>query len=227
MRPKKIESLDEYYRDFSSKSTNSLKRKKALEQALDVRKFEIELYWKRTNYFWAILAATFAGYAILVTTENPTYENRLAQFLIVSLGMVFSLGWYLANRGSKYWQLNWEQHVDMLENDVMGPLFKTTISPHDHSFWRLSGPYRFSVSKINQFVSLYVFSVWFFLWWRHLWSYLKLPVLCPTVDWTLILVTASTILTAIAFFASGVTGQGDYTIKFFRSRPKYRDKNPS
>ena len=35
---------------------------KALEIALDTRKFEIELYWKRTGYFVLFIGAIFVGY---------------------------------------------------------------------------------------------------------------------------------------------------------------------
>ena len=37
-------------------------RTKALERALDIRKFEIDLYWKRAAYFWTFIAATLAGF---------------------------------------------------------------------------------------------------------------------------------------------------------------------
>ena len=30
--------------------------------AADIRKFEIELYWKRATYYWTFIAAAFAGY---------------------------------------------------------------------------------------------------------------------------------------------------------------------
>ena len=33
---------------------------------MDIRKFEIDLYWKRAAYFWAFIAATFAGYFALL-----------------------------------------------------------------------------------------------------------------------------------------------------------------
>ena len=36
------------------------KYEKALEYALETRKFEIELYWERAKYFWAFIAASFA-----------------------------------------------------------------------------------------------------------------------------------------------------------------------
>ena len=35
---------------------------KAIEIALDTRKFEIELYWKRTAYFVLFIGAIFVGY---------------------------------------------------------------------------------------------------------------------------------------------------------------------
>lgn len=41
------------------------KNEKALAYALDIRKFEIDLYWKRASYFWTFIAATFAGFITL------------------------------------------------------------------------------------------------------------------------------------------------------------------
>ena len=41
---------------------------RALAYALDIRKFEIELYWKRATYFWGFIAAAFAGYALTYKT---------------------------------------------------------------------------------------------------------------------------------------------------------------
>ena len=57
-------SQDEYERDFLSDET---KKEKALDHALDIRKFEIELYWKRAAYFWTFIAATLAGYMTKAT----------------------------------------------------------------------------------------------------------------------------------------------------------------
>lgn len=42
-----------------------------------------------------------------------------------ALGLFFCFSWYLASRGSKHWQENWENHIDMLEDDITGPLYKT------------------------------------------------------------------------------------------------------
>ena len=76
------------------------------------------------------------------------------------VGLVFSVSWSLANRGSKYWQDNWEQHVDLLENEVTGPLYKLNAKRPGVTKWSLLEAYPFSVSRINQVLSLFVIFIW-------------------------------------------------------------------
>ena len=65
-----------------------------MELAPDVRKFEIDLYWKRATYFWAFTGAALAGYLTVLTGKDV--ENRADALLIVScLGLIFSVAWYL------------------------------------------------------------------------------------------------------------------------------------
>lgn len=136
-------------------------RERALEHALDIRKFEIEMYWKRATYFWAFIAATFAAYLGIATSEKDQSPDILV--LISLLGLSFSVAWYLVNRGSKFWQNNWERHVDLLEDDIIGPLYKTAIDTRTCFFRKLHKEYAFSVSKINQILSLYILSIWVYL----------------------------------------------------------------
>ena len=99
---------------------------KALEYALETRKFEIELYWKRAAYFWTFIAASLAAYGVIrASGDIDGYEKAHLSVLVVVLGLVFSFAWQAANRGSKLWQENWENHVALLEDDVVGPLFNT------------------------------------------------------------------------------------------------------
>ncbi len=133
------------------------KRKEALTHALDIRKFEIELYWKRTAYFWTLIGAAFAGYVTLASSI-PRHPNLI--FLIGCIGTVLSVGWYLANRGSKYWQENWERHVDALEDDIIGPLYRTTTSRKRYRFLNPFSGYNYSVSRINQVISLFIALLW-------------------------------------------------------------------
>ena len=77
--------------------------------------------------------------------------------------MLFTWAWYLVNRGSKYWQENWENHVDMLEDAVIGPLYKTVLErPSEADFFEryFTGPLAMSVSKINQWVSCFTLCIW-------------------------------------------------------------------
>lgn len=133
------------------------KRKYAYKLALEIRQFEIELYWKRATYFWTLIAATFAGYFTLASSKSD--HPRLI-FLVSCIGLILSTSWYLVNRGSKYWQENWERHVDLLEDEFAGPLYKTTIANEQFEWWKPHKGYPFSVSKVNQLTSLYVAVVW-------------------------------------------------------------------
>jgi hypothetical protein len=134
-------------------------REKALKHALDIRKFEIDLYWKRATYFWTLIAASFAGYFALQNTDLSKRDG-FSIFVIACIGLILSFSWHLVNRGSKYWQENWERHVDVLAETVIGPLYRTTLSK---DYWDLLKPHKafpFSVSRVNQIVSLFITLIW-------------------------------------------------------------------
>lgn len=152
---------DEYLKLFPSddKEVNSIKE--ALKTALDTRKFEIELYWKRATYFWAFIAATIAGYFVLINSDNIS-EHKWFTILVALLGLFFSIGWYFVNRGSKFWQENWEMHVAYLEEKIQGPLF-SLIWCSDDKLYQINKGYPFSVSKINQLLSFVVVLFWMVL----------------------------------------------------------------
>lgn len=168
-------NTDEYKKRFTepqpSRSKDDIKEAdtragRALAYALDIRKFEIELYWKRGTYFWAFIAAAFAGYAL--TYKTSEHEPWLS-LIFSALGFVFSFAWYLVNRGSKFWQSNWERHVDLLEDITLGPLYKVVaVTPDNSSGNLLTSPAPFSVSKLNQILSAFVVAVWFLLFVRSL-----------------------------------------------------------
>lgn len=132
---------------------------RALTHALDIRKFEIELYWKRATYYWAFIAAAFAGYAL--TYKTAADREPWLSLLFTSLGLIFSVAWFLVNRGSKFWQNNWERHVDLLEGITMGPLHKIIATNEESN--KLTAAGQFSVTKINQLLSVFVSFVWFVL----------------------------------------------------------------
>lgn len=143
LRAARLVSIEEYLQSFSGD-----RRAEALKQALDIRKFEIDLYWRRGAYFWAFTAAAFAGYLLL--QKESDWSNT---YVITCLGFLFSLGWWLVNRGSASWQRNWEKHVDLLEDKITGPLYKTHVDRNYSSFWRVADDYPFSPSRINNYLS--------------------------------------------------------------------------
>lgn len=160
-------SEDEYRISFRGKE------EEALRYALDIRKFEIELYWKRATYFWTFIGASLAGYIAVQSFEDQVRQDL--SVILSCLGLVFSFAWALVNRGSKFWQENWEKHVDMLEDSVTGPLYKTVLSRNrdtsggERLSYALTGPSEISVSKINSIVSIFTFLLWLLLLGHSLW----------------------------------------------------------
>jgi hypothetical protein len=163
-----IKNTDEYLESFSPKGEPAIDKKhlKAYEMAVDTRKFEIELYWKRTAYFWAFIVITFAGYDRYAQVLKPTSEDNFLALLISCFGLILSVSWFLANKGSKKWQENWENHIDLLEDEITGPLYKTVLKRKEVKGSKekiskfFTGPENHSVSKINQLISVFVVIVW-------------------------------------------------------------------
>ncbi|XNT04668.1 hypothetical protein AB6D20_026120 [Vibrio splendidus] len=163
MDNKQKASEKKYKKDFGIYPLDIDKLEAAFYQVADTRKFEIEMYWKRATYFWALIAVTFAGYfSVLASTGIP--HNKFLSMILAGIGLIFTFGWHRANRGSKYWQENWENHMDLLEDALTGPLYKTLLErPYEKMPFiekHFTGPKSTSVSKINQWISICVLGVW-------------------------------------------------------------------
>ena len=216
---KKLEpvSRDEYYGLFPSQKLDEVtgsKRENAFRQALDTRKFEIELYWKRAAYFWTFIGAAFAGFAAIQNSSIAQPLKTDFSIALGCLGLVFSFAWYCVNRGSKHWQENWENHVDLLEDDITGPLYKiVTKRPPPEGLGEnikncLTGPMPLSVSKINQLISVFVTSFWLFLLYKVAPSF---TLRLSSVDWSYTAVFIVTAATCISFFVLARTDEVDHT----------------
>ena len=131
-------------------------KKAALNKAHDIRKFEIELYWRRNLYFWGFNVVLFAAIGVLIPSlyaENTNLANLPKNLLLaISLfGFFVTAAWYHVHRGSKSWQENWEKHIDYLEDNFTGRLHKTTIGNRKGFF---------SVSRINGHVIIAIGTIW-------------------------------------------------------------------
>ncbi len=160
----------ELFKNAAKKNENDW-QSDALKYALEIRKFEIDLYWKRAAYFWAFIALSFTGYFSL--QKGGEQNHFILKFLLSCIGLIISVAWWLVNRGSKYWQENWERHVDLLEDEVIGPLYKTIPAKEEYKFWNFFKAYPYSVSKINHILSFFAVVIWGGLWlymlYRNFW----------------------------------------------------------
>ena len=122
-------------------------RKEYLQIAMDERKLEIEMYWKRAQYFWALIAVAFGGY---FTASSGHVHSLWKHFVIACLGLAFSVAWYCVNVGSAHWEKLWLNEVRRLEDKWQGPHIRIKSS--------LNRSY--SAKKINELLSLFVICVW-------------------------------------------------------------------
>jgi len=163
-----VTESEKYWAGFNGEAPrDELLISKAVDSAIATRNFEIELYWKRATYFWTFIAAAFAGYFALLARSNP-HGPDFPAFVVSCIGIFLNLSWFLVNKGSKFWQENWESHVGILSLHVTGPIFTKVMFPKRK--WSLVGIVTnaspFSVSKINQWVSVFMLFIWMILMFR-------------------------------------------------------------
>ena len=120
----------------------------AFEKAHDIRKFEISLYWQRSTFilgFLSVLAATlaycFSTYLDKTTTDDTKFILLLTSFAISILAFSISMIWKRMIKAGKYWQNNWEFHINILEPFVSGNLYKM-------HFYKRKGNTRYSIHDI-------------------------------------------------------------------------------
>ena len=219
------DDIEDFANDFKGNlSDNSLsKLEKALERAYDIRKFEIEFYWKRAGYFWGFLVATFAGYFIVSDktkfSDKPEYE-----FLVICLGFIFSLSWYLVNRGSKYWQTNWEKIIDTIEEKIEMPLYRINLGVQTKKI-HIFKEHPYSVSNVNQIVSLFICFIWIAL--MILFFLRDGNKISIHRDFTIpiLIISVITILAAILLWFDGESGKSNTKTYFLVKRfSEYKNK---
>jgi hypothetical protein len=147
---------------------------KALDVAIKHRDFEISHYWKRAAYFWAFITLTASGYFFLlenafdVNIDCDAVDAKFAcamqyafLYAISIAGIVLSFAWYFVNKGSKFWQDNWEMIIYKLENEIPSKLHQIYYDSEKNSHGCfLLRPKRYSVSKINLILSLFSVVFW-------------------------------------------------------------------
>ena len=126
----------------------------ALTRSHEIRQFEIELYWKRATYFWVLQAAVFTALGLMWKTggSDGTFIPHIVPVALAALGLLTAAAGWFSAQGSKFWQENWERHIDMLEDEFEGKLHKTA--------WIGLMGVRWSVSNINDRLILFFVIFW-------------------------------------------------------------------
>ena len=83
--------------------------------AADTRKFEIELFWKRSTFFWAFITAIYTAYSYVLTNIYCKKHGAFALVVLSALGLFFCVSWYFASKASKHWQLRFSEREIVLK----------------------------------------------------------------------------------------------------------------
>lgn len=141
------------------------KLEKLLELLIEQRKFAIEHYWNRANYFWLFVAAFFVAYVETLPDKGGCCGNsddsqmEWVNLLVCIGGLFSSICWYMANRGSKYWQENWELHINSISKKLGKPIFQILMNPKKH--WNnVLSYYPYSFTRVNLFLNIVVILIW-------------------------------------------------------------------
>ena len=177
-----------------------------LEKAWAIRNFEIEMYWKRANYFWAFIASSFVGYFALINSESycvPDGLNHVEVYFMICIGFALSVAWVFVNRGSKTWQRHWEAHIDLLEDRLTGPLYKTVYSTKTYS-----------VSKINEIISIMFALIWILLAIKYFIEQDVFNYGDGVINWLIIIASIIVVLAVISMVRG--YGRGRFRNREFR-----------
>lgn len=133
-----------------SKKIDKARRQAALARSYELRSFEIEHFWKRATHFWGYQAGIFAAFGLLLSGRTEAALPHSTPIAVV--GFFTALANLAAARGSKFWQENWEKHIDMLEDEFEGRLHKTV--------WLDGSCCHQSVSKVNRSLAIVLVTFW-------------------------------------------------------------------
>ena len=78
--------------------------------ALATRNFEIDLFWKRSNYFLVLNSGLALGFFKV--------DSLRFSILLGALGLTASILWFLVTLGGKFWQCRWEFRLRETETIV-------------------------------------------------------------------------------------------------------------
>lgn len=168
------EEYDKYINIPSSNKRNSQEEKsptkKAFETANDCRKFETKFFWQRGTYYWAFILASFTAHFACM---GNFFDGKpisfcdikdLPDFSLLALAVTaffcffFSYAWVIVNKGSKFWQENWEKHIGNLEEKTVGHLFNVVMNENNTEECSPNifscKSYRYSVARMTQVTAL-------------------------------------------------------------------------
>ncbi len=179
-----------YYHEISSRKENKNGKKtnidittmgnmpllKIFDVALKTRNLEIELFWKRSNYFLVLNTAIAVGFFSLIE-KVINMKLYIYALLFCVIGCFVCIAWLKVNLGSKFWQSYWEQILTEISSTMKLRYFAKSVKNKSRVMNNLESPEsstnpfekyynhlvleKPSVSKWMTFLSFFFLLLWF------------------------------------------------------------------
>jgi len=154
---------------------------------------EYTLHWTRTAYFWGLIAAIFAGYIAVITSDHYTRIVCMhIDLYLLLFGLVFSAAWLMVIKGSAFWHKNWETHIKKLGEYAAGSIDTTLYCTNKV----VSSP-----DRINGMLAVVTVGVWTLLLVKYFASCTER--LC---DWHIMLPVVLALVALLLMYFRGRTG---------------------
>lgn len=86
---------------------------------ITARNFHYDNFSKWMTYFYVAIGALFIGYCTLISDETPNPEITELKLLILIVGYIISVFWYLSSKGYYHWNINFISLVNHYEQNIL------------------------------------------------------------------------------------------------------------
>jgi len=136
--------------------TDDDRKAKLHDYTVRILKFQEELFWKRSLFFWGFNGAAFVAYGVLIDKADKDIPLGIGCF-----GLICALAWTLANRSCKYWQYVWEEKLRSVQEEALGRGIYFEVVPN--GAWKWWGAWRYSLTKLTIALSDFSVLLWLVL----------------------------------------------------------------
>lgn len=162
---------------------------------IEARNFHYNNFSKWLTYFYVAIGAIFIGYCTLLSSEREIKDIETLEIMILILGYIVSIFWYLSAKGYYHWNINFISLVNHYEQNLLKypnehrVYFVHANKNRENNYWCPASGANISTSKIAILFAFIISLFWGILLAKTLfWESLSECVSCNWIIWILLII---------------------------------------